>query len=222
MKLVLFDVNGTLVKDYLDVSEYVAESIRSMYGILTEVDLSKYEGFTSQEIAVSVLLDNGFPKEEIDAKLERYCEDLFYSYYNVAGHNKQIVLDGAESLLNELSKKDGALLGIATGEAERVARFRLEKVGFSKYFKIGAFGNKDKEFKGILGRAIATAPSDYEIEDTFFVGSAQRTLQEARTAGVHTIGVANGKTARADLDKISDTTVGSLKETSKILKTIGL
>ena len=221
MKLVLFDVNGTLVKDYLDVSEYVAESIRSIYGILTEVDLSKYDGFTSQEIAESVLLENGFPKEEIDAKLERYCEDLFYSYYNVAGHNKQIVLDGAESLLNELSRKGNALLGIATGEAERVARFRLEKVNFSKYFKIGSFGNDGKHIRQIIDKAVSSAKSTYGIDDGFFVSSAARALEEAKSAGISTIGVAADGKSYADLERIADAALASLKDSRKMLKAIG-
>ena len=123
-KLVLFDVGGTLVKDAKDVSEYVAESIRNIYGTVVDVNLSDYQGMTSQQIAEDVLRRNGMPQEEIEQKLVRYTEDLFYTYYNVAGHDRQVVADGTKEILDEFSKR-GALIGIATGEVERIARFRL-------------------------------------------------------------------------------------------------
>ena len=54
-KLVLFDVGNILVKDSKDVSEYMSESIRNIYGRVVTVNLNDYSGWTSQEIAQDVL-----------------------------------------------------------------------------------------------------------------------------------------------------------------------
>lgn len=221
-KLVLFDVNNTLTKDTKDIrdmSEYVAESIRNIYGTLVDVDLSKYEGMTAQETAEAVLLENGMPKDEIEGKLARYAEDLFYSYYNVAGHDRQLALDGARELLDELSK-DGVLIGVATGEAEKVARFRLEKTGMLDYFKFGAFGNEAKSADEIVAKAIEKAKDNFSFSGkAVLVSCYPNFVKAAKQSGVAPVGVADGKFAPQALSEAgAEAVVTSLKSRSEIEK----
>ncbi len=216
-KLVLFDVNNILTKDTKDVSEYVSESIRNIYGILVELNLSKYPGMTSQEIAEAALRETGMPQEEIDEKLVRYTEDLFYSYYNVAGHDRQILLDGAKELLEELQNKE-VLIGIATGEAERVAKFRLEKTDLSKYFKFGAFGKDAKDADGIVRIALEKAKNDFTFSgNAIAVCGDPAFLKASKLAGMMSVGVANGKFSAEDLKSAgADAVIKSLREKGKI------
>lgn len=218
-KLILFDVNDTLTRDTKDVSEYVSESIRNIYGTLADVDLSKYEGMTSKEIAEAVLLENGMPKEDIEQKLVRYTEDLFYSYYNVAGHDRQILIDGAKELLEELSK-NGALMGIATGEAEKIARFRLEKAGLSGYFKFGAFGSEGKSARDILGKALEKAKSGFAFSgDAVLVCSYPSFVIAAKSLGTRCAVFAGGKFSEAELkDDGADVVIKSLRDKDKVTK----
>ena len=218
-KLALFDVNNTLTKDTKDISEYVAESIRNIYGTLVDVDLSKYEGMTSQETAEAVLLENGMPKEEIEMKLSRYTEDLFYSYYNVAGHDRQLMLDGAKELLEELSK-NGALIGIATGEAERVARFRLEKTGLGSYFKFGAFGNEAKSADEIVAKAAEKAKSEFSFSGkAVLVSCYPNFVKAAKQSGIAPVAVENGKFPGGVLTEAgAEKVIKSLNERGPITK----
>ncbi len=218
-KLVLFDVNETLIRDTKDVSEYVSESIRNIYGTLVDVDLSKYPGMTSQEIAEAVLLENGMPKEEIEQKLVRYTEDLFYSYYNVAGHDRQILLDGAKELLEELFKR-GALIGMATGESEKTARFRLEKTGLSNYFKFGAFAKDGKSATEILSKALDRAKNEFAFSGTAaMVCSYPSFISAAKSLGIKSAGLANGKFSEVELKNAgADVLIKSLKDRGKVVK----
>lgn len=218
-KLVLFDINETLVRDTKDVSEYVSESIRNIYGTLVEVDLSKYPGMTSQEIAEAVLLENGMPKEEIEQKLVRYTEDLFYSYYNVAGRDRQVLLDGAKELLDDLTKK-GVLIGIATGESEKTARFRLEKTGMSNYFAFGAFAKDGKSAYDILSRALEKAKSDFAFSgNAVLVCSYPNFVTAAKRLSIMCVGFAGGKFSEEELGGAgADVVIKSLKDRGRVMK----
>jgi phosphoglycolate phosphatase len=223
-KLVLFDVNNTLTRDAKSIgemSEYVQESIRNIYGVLVEVDLSKYEGMTSQETAEAILLENGMPKEDIEQKLARYTEDLFYSYYNVAGHDKQLIAEGAKQLLDELSK-EGVLIGMATGETEKIARFRLEKTSLDSYFRFGAFGNEAKSAAGIVAKAIEKAKNNFSFSGKAVLVSCYPSLiRAAKTNGILSVGIANGKFAPAVLSEAgADRVIASLRNGAEIKKLV--
>jgi phosphoglycolate phosphatase-like HAD superfamily hydrolase len=218
-KLVLFDVNETLVRDTKDVSEYVSESIRNIYGTLVEVNLSKYIGMTSQETAEAVLLENGMPKDEIEQKLVRYTEDLFYTYYNVAGHDRQTLFEGAGELLEELSKK-GVLIGIATGESEKIARFRIEKAGLSNYFAFGAFAKDGRSAEDIVGKALEKAKSEFSFSgNAALVCSSPNFVSAAKRFGIKSAGIANGKFSGEELKNAgADVATKSLKDKGKIIQ----
>lgn len=161
-KLVLFDVGNVLVRDSKDVSGYVAESIRNIYGRIVTVDLKRYNGWTSQNIVEDVLRRGGVDEEEIKSKLSRIMDDLFYTYYNVGGHDKQIIADGARELLAQLWKADISM-GIITGEAGGIAKFRTEKARIHAFFKTGAYGNDGKEFEEIAKSMVNKAESELQI-----------------------------------------------------------
>lgn len=220
-KLVLFDVNNTLTKDTKDISEYVAESIRNIYGTMVEVELQKYEGMTAQETAEAVLLENGMPKDEIGLKLVRYTEDLFYSYYNVAGHDRQLLLDGAKDIVERLSKEN-VLMGIATGEPEKLARFRLEKVGLNDFFKFGAYGNEGKGADEIVAKAIEKARAGFAFSGKVAVVSCYPNfMSAAKKSGATAIGVKGEKFSADDLSAAgASTVIRSLKEQDSVTKAL--
>ena len=221
-KLVLFDVNNTLTKDTKDISEYVAESIRNIYGTLVDVDLAKYEGMTAQETAEAVLVENGMAQEEIEEKLVRYTQDLFYSYYNVAGHDRQLVLDGAKELLEGLERQ-GVLIGMATGEAEKVARFRLEKTNLLQHFKFGAYGNEGKSAEEIVAKAVEKAKKEFSFSGRAVLVSCYPNFVKAgRLAGLATVGVLSGRFAEQDLSGAgAEMVIKNLKERGPITKLLG-
>ncbi len=222
-KLVLFDVGNMLVRDSKDVSEYMAESIRNIYGRVVTVNLSDYAGWTSQEIAQDVLRKDKMDEAEIKAKLNRIMEDLFYTYYNVAGHDKQVLVDGARELLAQLWKKDIAM-GIITGEAERIAKFRAEKTTIHGFFKIGAYGNDGKTFEDIVRSAVKRAESELKIgkEEILIVTNSPYMIKDAKAVGVASVGVESGHHSEGELKSAgASLVVKSIKDRGKILGLVG-
>ncbi|HUB92577.1 MAG TPA: HAD hydrolase-like protein [Candidatus Saccharimonadales bacterium] len=217
----LFDTYKTVVKNAKDISPYVAESIMNIYGIIVKVDLSKYEGLTSKQIAKSVLLENGFKEKDIDPRLARYMEDLPYSYYNVAWSDRIDVTDGAKELLQEMEKKD-VLIGIATGEGERVAKMRLDKAGIGMHFKVGAYGDDGVTFNEILAKGLRRIEEQgLQKEDGVLIVSDPISVSIGKIAGIRTVGAEAGGHSAKDLKAAgADLVVKSLKEKGKIIDLI--
>ncbi len=219
--IVLFEVSRVLVRNPKDVSGYVSESIRNMYGYIIPVQLERYEGMSSQETVEAILRENGVKQEEIDPRLQRYMIDLYYTYYNVAGHDKHTASEGAEELLRELEEK-GAAVGIASGDAERVARLKLEKSGLAKYFTFGAYGDSIKDMREIIktaadnGKGIGSGPANVVL-----VAGTQIQVKAAKSLGFRAIGVSSGSFSEKELyDAGADLVVRSLKEKGKISKLV--
>ncbi len=220
-QLALFEVKDLLTKDSIDISEYCAESIRNIYGLSIDFNISDYAGLTAQETAEAALMANGVSREDAEEKLPRLMEDLFYTYYNVAGHEKQLVTEGAVELLKELKAK-GIAIGIATGEIEKVARFRLEKAGLGEYFSFGAFGNEAKDAKGIVNMALGKAKTEFgNVDSAVLVCNSPSFVVAAKDNGIKSAGVALGPFAKeALLGAGADVAVDSLKDRGRILKLI--
>ncbi|MEM0201496.1 MAG: HAD hydrolase-like protein, partial [Candidatus Micrarchaeaceae archaeon] len=131
-KYVLLDAQ-TLVYDKKDISRYVSESIMNIYGIITEVNLNNYSDFTSKETATQILKENGLKEEEIIPRLDRYLEDLPYSYYNVAWSDELYLMDGSKQLIDYMKKSKIEISSVSL-EPTKIIDMRFKKVGIENYF----------------------------------------------------------------------------------------
>ena len=219
-RFALFDTYRSVVEDSKDVSEYVAESIRNIYGVIVNVNLALHDGLTAKETAKRVLTEYGMPEVEIDEKLDRYLEDLPYSYYNVAWSDRINVAEGVGDLLEELGRKE-IIAGIATGEEERVAKMRLEKVKLDRYFKFGSFAENGESISEIINSAIDLVSSRFGMgkENGFFFAGSPGSALAGKKAGIYTIGIGSYRYGEKELSAAgADITFGSFKEKGKILR----
>lgn len=221
-RAVLFDVNA-LLKEQKDVSTYMFEVIQNVFGHLIEdIKISDYDGMTSQEMVIAILKKNGISDSDITDKLANYVEEVPYSHYNVAGHDSVVIADGAKEALESLSKSGNVLVGIATGQMERIARnmFERAKIDMDSYFKFGAYGNISPEFSKILEEAISKAESmGVSRSGIYFVSSAPQPLGIAKSLGIKPIGIAFGKYSKAELEQAgASTTVKSVKDVPRLAR----
>lgn len=220
-KLVLIDVNNTIVKDQRDVSEYVFEAIRSRYGLEAQFKLDDYEGVPAQLMIAGILEKNGVAKEEINSRLEGCAEELGYSYYNVAGHEPITVQEGARQVLDEFDRR-GLLLGIATGDIEDVIRNKLQRAGLSGRFKFGEYGNREADLGRILKKAAARSVLEFGLQDgavACVLASYPQIIRAAKSISMRAVGIASGRYSKEELAEAgADETAGSMKERSKIIR----
>lgn len=222
-KIVLFDIDNTLIREWKDVSQYYFETIRNTYGLtIDNIDISKYEGWTVQEIANEILSLNGLTEQEIAAKRELFLQELPYAHYNVAGHDKAMLIDGAKELLQHTHKR-GYIMGVATGQLERILRNMFERVGlnYDSYFKFGTYGDASIHMPSIIETSIDVAKKEFhaEKENITFISSSKSAIEAAHSLGLKTIGVVTDQESKRDLEiKGIGTVVKSLKDCEKFLK----
>ncbi len=186
----LFDSNNTVARDVKDISKYVSESIMNIYGLIVDVDLKRYPGMSSKELALEILKENGLKEQEISERLNRFLEDLPYSYYNVAWSDRITVAEGAVQLLDEL-KRNNIGLGITTGEPQRISKMRLDKVKLSDYFTFGSYAEDGISPREIIDAALNRASSELglQAEEGFYFSPFPRFISAGREAGLYTVGV---------------------------------
>ncbi len=221
-KIVLFDAENTLIRESKDVSQYFFEAIRSSYGVsIDDIDLQKYEGLTVQETLISILEANGMGRDEIYGKHDLFLEELPYAHYNVAGHDKAVLVDGAKGLLDTLHRK-GYIIGMASGQLERILRNMFDRAGikYDSYFKFGTYGDASESMSKILETAIDVAAREFKAEkhNITFISNVKAHVMLAQSRGIKAIGVITDQFSRKDLEHVGvPHIVKSLKDCGKLL-----
>jgi phosphoglycolate phosphatase len=197
--LVLFDVDGTLflTPDSL-YGEALVESVRDVYGHeLTRDALARSDnaGETARAGVRNLLHAEGFAGDVIDAGLERWTERLTERYLELladadTGHWK--VAPGAVETLERLRHEHR--LALLTGNPERMARARMERLGLTRFFPPGqgAFGS-DGEHRADLVAIARERAGGWPAEHTVLVGDTPKDVAGAHEAGVKAIGVTLGR-----------------------------
>lgn len=193
MKLVLFDIDKTLLKSAKGHHLSFSEAFKKVYGIETDIDIIEHDGMTDQQIITEVLKKNGVDEQTIKSKMPE-CIAVMVDYFNqVVKDEAIIVLDGVPELLEEL-KKNNILVGLLTGNLESIARAKLTKVGLNDYFKLGGFGSDDINRANLVKIAIDRAKENFTFNGkVFLVGDALKDMEAGKQVGVKNIGVATGK-----------------------------
>ncbi len=222
-KVVLFDIDNTLIREWKDVSQYYVEAIRNSYGLMIDdVDLSKYEGMTVQETVTDILSKNGLTNEDIRKKMDLFLQELPYAHYNVAGHDKAVLIDGAKDLLHKIHRK-GYMMGAATGQLERILRNMFDRAGleYDSYFKFGTYGDASEHMPRIIETAIDVAHRNFLADKghVAFISSSKEHVSAAHALGINAIGVITDERSRNELEALGKgSVVRHLKDCERFLK----
>lgn len=193
-KLILFDIDKTLIESLKGHKVAFSEAFRKIYGVDTTIDIINHHGMTDQQIITEVLKKNGLDEKTIKSKLEECMKVMINSFNETVSSDEIILLDGVQELLEELSINN-VLMGLVTGNLEPIARGKLKKVGLNHYFKVGGFGSDDINRTNLVKLAIKRAEENLDFKfnnNVFLFGDAPQDMKAGKEAGVRTIGVATG------------------------------
>jgi len=198
VKLVLFDIDGTLITDGGASRAAFRDALAAVYGY--EGDLSRYDfsGRTDPQITHMVLRDAGFSASAVDAKLDALW-DIYLSGLERNATPKRIrALPGIPQLVRALEEHANAILGLLTGNIEGGARLKLGGVGLNAYFPFGAYGSDSADRTQLPPIAVRRASEHAGIHisgaDVVIIGDSIYDVRCGVPYDATTIAVASGKT----------------------------
>ncbi|MGD0884471.1 MAG: HAD family hydrolase [Thermodesulfovibrionales bacterium] len=194
MKLILFDIDGTL----LDSGEAGAKSLNlafeELFSIRDAFQAIHMAGKTDIQIMREGLIKHGLVSEDEDVGLlcKKYIKHLLKEIENPRRHVKP----GVQECLEMLSDTDDMHLGLLTGNIETGARIKLSPFGLNSYFPFGAFGNDDEDRNKLLPIAAQRFRYLYQksidYRDCCIIGDTPRDVECAKIHGARAIAVATG------------------------------
>lgn len=215
MRLVLFDIDGTLVDSGGAGSRSLDLALKELFSIEKGFYGVSMAGKTDTQIIKEGLIKHGLSANgNIERVIEAYLKHLLREINN----DKKHVKPGIHDLLEKLRRKGEAGMGLLTGNLEQGARIKLEPFGLNEYFPSGAFGSDNEDRNKLLPIAVNRFESLFgikiEIAHSVIIGDTPRDVECAHIYGAMCIAVATGPyslhaliKAGADyvLDDLSDT-----------------
>lgn len=203
MRLLLFDIDGTLVDCGGQPKPLFGEALEEVYGARGDIRGYDFSGKTDPRIVVDLMSAAGVPESVIHERLP----DLRDAY--LARLEKRLepehvrILPGVVELLTALAERDDLVLALLTGNWERGAGIKLGSVGLGRYFAFGSFGDGQTDRRDLppvaLARAAEHCGRAFRAEETWIVGDSLLDVDCARAHGIRCLAVATGRTEYAAL-----------------------
>lgn len=192
MRLVLFDIDGTLIDSGGAGTRSLNLAFLELFSIENAFHGISMAGKTDTQIMREGLMKHSISVNDLDSVAEAYLRNLEREINN----NRRHIKPGIHELLEKLSHMKEIQLGLLTGNLERGARIKLEPFGLNKYFPTGAFGSDDEDRNRLLPIAIkrfeALCLKKIGIEESIVVGDTPLDVHCSKPYGAVCIGVATG------------------------------
>ena len=202
-KLVLFDIDGTLIRDDGAAREAFAEAIREVFDYEEPLARFDFSGRTDPQITFMILEETGIEKDRVEQGLES-----LWTHY-LAGLEKRVsrecvhVMPGVERLLDALEDHGDVTLALLTGNIEPGARIKLSPHDLNRYFPFGAFGSDSPRREDLPPIAVARAEQHngqrFAERDVVIIGDSIYDVRCGVPHGAKSIAVATGVTAAEKL-----------------------
>ena len=187
-KLILFDVDGTLLSPGPVPRQAMAEAIGGFVGAEISLGFHDVAGMTDPIIVRNALLrhgvaDQGTRTDAVDGIIADY---LLLLEKRLPSSNEVQVFPGAAELV-EACKAEGWVTALLTGNVEAGARRKLARSGLWEEFAFGIFGD-DGQTRDDLPwlareRAWEAVHEAYQPSDTILVGDTPDDARIARLSG---------------------------------------
>lgn len=192
IKLVIFDLDGTLIDSRLDLVHSVNAALRHIQRPeLPDDVIASYVGD-----GAPVLIQRALGGEAVDEVLVRKGLEFFLSYYREHKLDHTTVYDGIREALAAIQNSGNGSsrkLAVLSNKPVNPSRAIVEALGLGRFFTQvyggNSFATKKPDPKGAL---TLVAESGVQPEQAAIVGDSHVDIQTGRNAGLWTIAVTYG------------------------------
>ena len=229
MKLVLFDIDGTIMLSAGAGGRAVRRALVEVFGA-SGPEKHRFDGKTDPQIVRELMTIAGHATEHIDARMtslfDRYLAYLEEELRVSSAVGGIRVMPGIFELLDALEAREDVVLGLLTGNLAEGARAKLSAAGIDPdRFRVGAYGS-DHEVRAELPAVAQRRAREYlgltfSGRDIVVIGDTPADLQCGVAIGCRAIGVATGAYSLEDLREHRPAAVFSdLADTAAVVRTI--
>lgn len=200
-KLLLFDVDGTLIRTGGAGRRAMDIAFSELFAVEGGLDGVEMAGRIDVAILRAALLKHGLPTRGFDEQVRRfrdaYCRHLRVTLREATG----TVLPGVRELLTALRGRPDVRLGLATGNFRSGAETKLAHYGLWHFFTGGAFGDEREERDRLVARAIENMRdgSRPDANVVYVIGDTVYDIRAAKANAAVAVAVATGGTTAEEL-----------------------
>lgn len=202
-RLILFDVDGTLIDCGGQPKPLFAEALVEIFGTAGDIARYRFTGRTDPRIVFDLMTGAGVAPERVLEELPRLRDAYLDRLAARLDPARVRVLPAVEERLTALARRADLTLGLLTGNWERGARIKLGSVGLDRFFAFGAFGDDQIDRRDLppvaLLRAGERAGRSFLPEETLIVGDSPLDVECARANHIPCWAVATGWTSAEEL-----------------------
>ncbi|HWZ77627.1 MAG TPA: HAD-IA family hydrolase [Candidatus Sulfotelmatobacter sp.] len=216
IKLVIFDLDGTLIDSRLDLVHSVNAALRHIHRPeLPEEVIASYVGD-----GAPILIQRALGGEKVDEALVRKGLEFFLSYYREHKLDHTTVYPGIQEALGAIQSSGNGMprkMAVLTNKPVNPSRAIVESLGLGQYFSQiyggNSFSTKKPEPEGAL-KLVSEAGVRPEL--AAIVGDSHVDIRTGRNAGLWTIAVTYGFAPHTLEEEDPDVLVDSPEELSTI------
>lgn len=226
MKLLLFDIDGTLIHANGAGKRVLAAALQDVFGTTGPLNSYDFSGKTDTRVVTELMDAAAIPASDIATQLPAVFERMTHYAAAAFPHDNIQPCPGVLSLLETLRQRSDVLLGLLTGNIEATATLKLAAAGIDPtLFRVGAYGsqhiNRDHLPALAMHRANQLTQLFFTGENTVIIGDTPLDIQCARAGASKVIAVATGRYSMDTLHQYKpDSLFHNLTDTEAVLQTL--
>jgi phosphoglycolate phosphatase-like HAD superfamily hydrolase len=227
-KLVLFDIDGTILLTSGAGRRAINAAIREVIGSGEEPGKVRFDGKTDPQIVTELLQAAGHHDPPAAARLEAICQryvELLAAELERPS-TRTTLMPGVSQLLNRLEQHDEIMLGLLTGNVEQGAALKLRAAGIDpSRFRVGAFGSDAAHRPALPPIAVRRATQFFGREpagpEVVIIGDTPADVACGECISARAVAVATGGYSLAELQACRPyAAFEDLRDTERVLSSI--
>ena len=204
MKLVLFDIDGTLLISRGIGREAKRRAMLEHFGAVGDLDNHVFGGMTDWGILADLLAPVGLSAADVGAEMAVYQRVMARHMRDIRDNFHAEALPQAMQLVAHLRGRDDVMVGLVTGNTRMTAEIKLDMAGYDpEWFVTGAFGHesaaRDDLTRLALERASRRCGRAIAGRDAIVIGDTAADIQAARAIDAVAVAVLTGYESRERL-----------------------
>jgi phosphoglycolate phosphatase len=210
MRLVLFDIDGTLIRSSRIGRKVVAHALTDVFGTAGPIRHLSFAGKTDLAIILDLMMAEGLSESEIRLNLPHVYNQMVVHARRFFPQAGLTACPGIGDLLKHIVNSGRNVLGIQTGNINLTAPLKLQAAAIEpEQFSIGAYGSDAIDRSDLIPIAWARAKRktgrSFTGEDTVVIGDTPADIDCAKVNGATSVAVSTGSCSGAELAKSGPT-----------------